>query len=66
MKQALEAIEELQSKVDTLIVISNDKLLQIVPDNTPVSNLSLFSRFQKFHVSFIVHTKGYRCVFGCG
>ena len=48
MKQALEAIEELQSKVDTLIVISNDKLLQIVPDNTPVSSLSLFSRFQKF------------------
>jgi len=41
MKQALEAIEELQSKVDTLIVISNDKLLQIVPDNTPVTDAFL-------------------------
>jgi len=49
MKQALEAIEELQSKVDTLIVISNDKLLQIVPDNTPVRNLSLsFSKVSCF------------------
>lgn len=41
MQQALEAIEELRDKVDTLIVISNDKLLQIVPDNTPVTDAFL-------------------------
>ena len=41
MQQALEAIEALREKVDTLIVISNDKLLQIVPDNTPVTDAFL-------------------------
>lgn len=41
MKQAEEAIAALQEKVDTLIVISNDKLLQIVPDNTPVTDAFL-------------------------
>lgn len=41
MQQALEAIEALRDKVDTLIVISNDKLLQIVPDNTPVTDAFL-------------------------
>lgn len=38
MQQAVEAIAELQSKVDTLIVVSNDKLLQIVPENTPLTD----------------------------
>lgn len=38
MTQANEAIAELQSKVDTLIVVSNDKLLQIVPANTPLTD----------------------------
>jgi cell division protein FtsZ len=37
MKQANEAISTLQGKVDTLIVVSNDKLLQIVPANTPLT-----------------------------
>lgn len=41
MNQALEAIEELRKHVDTLIVVSNDKLLQIVPDNTPVTEAFL-------------------------
>ena len=41
MNQALAAIEELRKHVDTLIVVSNDKLLQIVPDNTPVTDAFL-------------------------
>lgn len=38
MQQAKEAIAEMKGKVDTLIVVSNDKLLQIVPPNTPVQD----------------------------
>jgi cell division protein FtsZ len=38
MNQALEAIEALRESVDTLIVVSNDKLLQIVPENTPLQD----------------------------
>jgi cell division protein FtsZ len=41
MQQAMKAIEELKENVDTLIVISNDKLLRIVPDNTPVTDAFL-------------------------
>jgi len=41
MKQADAAIEELRKHVDTLIVVSNDKLLRIVPDNTPVTDAFL-------------------------
>jgi cell division protein FtsZ len=41
MAQAEAAIEELRKHVDTLIVVSNDKLLQIVPDNTPVTDAFL-------------------------
>jgi cell division protein FtsZ len=41
MKQAEDAIAELRKHVDTLIVVSNDKLLQIVPDNTPVTDAFL-------------------------
>jgi len=41
MSQANDAIAELQSKVDTLIVVSNDKLLQIVPENTPLADAFL-------------------------
>jgi cell division protein FtsZ len=36
MNQANAAIEELSKAVDTLIVVSNDKLLQIIEQNTPV------------------------------
>jgi len=36
MQQALEAIENLPSVVDTLIIVSNDRLLQIIPENTPL------------------------------
>ena len=36
MQQALEAIENLRSVVDTLIIVSNDRLLQIIPENTPL------------------------------
>ncbi|CAB40398.1 cell division protein FtsZ [Guillardia theta] len=38
MQQANDAILNLRNKVDTLIVVSNDKLLQIVPDNTPLQD----------------------------
>lgn len=41
MSQANEAIELLREKVDTLIVIANDKLLQIVPESTPVQDAFL-------------------------
>lgn len=41
MKQAEEAIKELRKHVDTVIVVSNDKLLRIVPDNTPVTDAFL-------------------------
>jgi cell division protein FtsZ len=41
MKQAEDAIKNLQKAVDTMIVVSNDKLLQIVPDNTPVTEAFL-------------------------
>ena len=41
MQQAKEAIAEMKGKVDTLIVVSNDKLLQIVPQNTPVQDAFL-------------------------
>ncbi|GMI45944.1 hypothetical protein TrCOL_g653 [Triparma columacea] len=41
MSQANSAIEELSKAVDTLIVVSNDKLLQIVPENTPVTDAFL-------------------------
>lgn len=36
MQQALGAIEKLRSEVDTLIIVSNDRLLQIIPENTPL------------------------------
>ncbi|CBN79234.1 conserved unknown protein [Ectocarpus siliculosus] len=41
MSQANEGIELLREKVDTLIVIANDKLLQIVPEDTPVQDAFL-------------------------
>jgi len=41
MKQAQEAIENFRDRVDTLIVVSNDKLLQIVPEGTPVKDAFL-------------------------
>ena len=41
MQQANEAIENLKDCVDTLIVVSNDKLLRIVPNNTPVTDAFL-------------------------
>jgi cell division protein FtsZ len=36
MKQALEAIDRLKQHVDTVIVVSNNKLLEIIPENTPI------------------------------
>jgi cell division protein FtsZ len=41
MLQADQAIEKLRKHVDTLIIVSNDKLLRIVPDNTPVTDAFL-------------------------
>ena len=43
MKQAELGIEELKSKVDTLITIPNDRLLQVVQKNTYASGV-LYSR----------------------
>jgi len=36
MKQALGAIERMRENVDTVIVVSNDRLLEIIPDDTPM------------------------------
>ena len=36
MQQARDAILDMRDRVDTLIVVSNDKLLQIVPEHTPL------------------------------
>jgi len=36
MGQAIEAIDALESQVDILIVVSNDKLLEIVPEGVPL------------------------------
>ncbi|KAJ8902221.1 hypothetical protein NDN08_006629 [Rhodosorus marinus] len=41
LKQANEAIDSLRQHVDTLIVVSNDKLLKIVPDDTPLTEAFL-------------------------
>ncbi len=38
MEQAVAAIDELQSHVDILIVVSNDKLLEIVPEGVPLQD----------------------------
>jgi len=43
MKQAEEGIENLRKHCDTVIVISNNKLLRIVPDNTPVTDAFLIA-----------------------
>jgi cell division protein FtsZ len=36
MQQALSSIEKLRAVVDTLIIVSNDKLLEIIPEGTPL------------------------------
>lgn len=36
MRQAVEAIERLKASVDTVIVVSNNKLLEIIPEDTPI------------------------------
>lgn len=36
MKQATAAIDRLSENVDTVIVVSNDRLLEIIPDDTPI------------------------------
>ncbi|WOL19221.1 cell division protein [Canna indica] len=41
--QALEAIEKLQQSVDTLIVIPNDRLLDIVDEHTPLQDAFLLA-----------------------
>lgn len=41
--QALEAIEKLQKSVDTLIVIPNDRLLDIVGEQTPLQDAFLLA-----------------------
>jgi cell division GTPase FtsZ len=39
--QAMDAILKMKDKVDTLIVVANDQLLQIVPENTPLTDAFL-------------------------
>ncbi|RZC60206.1 hypothetical protein C5167_021968 [Papaver somniferum] len=41
--QALEAIEKLQASVDTLIVIPNDRLLDVAPAQTPLQEAFLLA-----------------------
>lgn len=41
--QALEAIEKLRKNVDTLIVIPNDRLLDIVDEQTPLQDAFLLA-----------------------
>jgi len=36
MRQATEAIDRLRESVDTVIIVSNNKLLDIIPENTPL------------------------------
>jgi cell division protein FtsZ len=36
MKQAQAAIGRLRAVVDTVIVVSNDRLLEIIPEDTPM------------------------------
>ena len=36
MRQATEAIDRLRQHVDTVIIVSNNKLLDIIPENTPL------------------------------
>lgn len=43
MQQAKAAILAMKNNVDTLIVVSNDKLLEIVPENTPLSEAFLLA-----------------------
>ena len=43
MRQAEEAIAELRKHVDTYIEVSNEKLLELVPDDTPVSEAFLMA-----------------------
>jgi len=38
MQQAVDAIDELQAHVDILIIVSNDKLLEIVPEGVPLQD----------------------------
>jgi len=37
MTQAVKAIQRLKENVDTVIVVSNDRLLDIIPDDTPMN-----------------------------
>lgn len=37
MDQAVDAIKRLKQNVDTVIVVSNDRLLDIIPDDTPMN-----------------------------
>ncbi|KAL3797438.1 hypothetical protein ACHAW5_004457 [Stephanodiscus triporus] len=36
MRQATDAIDRLRQNVDTVIIVSNNKLLDIIPENTPL------------------------------
>ena len=42
-QQAIDAIAQMRSNVDTLIVIPNDRLLDIVGDNTPLQEAFLLA-----------------------
>jgi cell division protein FtsZ len=41
--QALEALEKLEKSVDTLIVIPNDKLLDVADENMPLQDAFLLA-----------------------
>ncbi|GJQ11824.1 hypothetical protein GpartN1_g3615.t1 [Galdieria partita] len=43
LQQAIDGLESLREKVDTLIVISNDRLLETVPKDTPLTEAFIFA-----------------------
>lgn len=58
MQQAVLAIDRLRETVDTLIIVSNDRLLQIIPENTPLQRqpfivyITIYRLLRQFFVSY--------------
>jgi hypothetical protein len=50
----MEAINRMKDKVDTLIVVANDQLLQIVPENTPLTGENMHTLYT--YTKHIQHT----------
>jgi hypothetical protein len=57
--QAGSAISELRNAVDTLIIVANDKLLEIIPPNTPLERAFGVADDILRQVQYIVHYISY-------